>query len=278
MGLKDIAKMVNKANKQKSPAEEFLFMLNKAAVMGSQDESEYKGGVYRPSSIGSCLRRQFFMVEDYPADSENPPSAELVGILESGTDRHERIQNTVQKMKRFDIDCEWIDPEEWVKTRKPVGTVFKRREGNEARFYNYILNMHFKCDGIIKFRGQYYILEIKTEASFKHRGRVEPVPKHISQASSYSLGLGVGKVMFLYENRDVLGKKPFAVTITDEMRFKTVEEIETIETYRTLGKVPPMTDNDNDCKYCPFVGRCKRVGETEDIFDDGLQPHEEAGS
>lgn len=265
MALKNIAKMVHKANKDKTPAEEFLYMLNAAAVKLSQNDSEYKSGVYRPSSLGGCLRNQYYQVEGQPQDSNFEVSADLVGILQSGTDRHERIQNTVKEMQSVNMPVEWIDPKDWVDRKKPYGTKFYRYEGNEARFINTTLNLFFKCDGIIRFKNKVYILEIKTEASFKHRGRVSPVPKHIVQASAYGLALGIDNIMFLYENRDVLGKRPFAHAVTEKTKSDIIEEIETVETYRKLKKIPPMTTDEKNCTYCDFKNICKQTGETEEI-------------
>lgn len=256
--------MVAKANQEKTPAQEFLFQLNKAIEL-STDGDEYKGGVFRGSSIGSCIRSQFYMVEDYPRDpGSETRDASMVGIAESGTDAHERLQNHIiraSKLGKFDF--EWVDVEDWLKRRPQLGTEVVRREGNEVRLRNRILNLHSKCDGIIKFQGQYYILEIKTETSFKHRGRTEPATMHKKQASTYSILLGINQVMFLYVNRDVYNKKPFVQEVTDEMRMEVVQEIETIETYRNLKKLPPKIDDPSGCKYCNFKSQCVKDGVTE---------------
>lgn len=265
MSLKDIAKLVHKAKEKKDPADEFMYLLLEATKKLADQDSEYQGGVYRPSSLGGCLRMQYFQVENAQQDPPGEGDPNMIGMAESGTDRHERLQNTVQQMESLGMDVIWVDPEEWARTKAPKGTQVVRREGNEVRFKNTILNLFFKCDGIIKFKNRYYILEFKTEISFKNRGRTAPDPKHIKQASAYSLGLGINEIMFVYENRDMLGKRTFLQTITKEMHQAVVEEIETIETYRTLKKVPPMTTNEKDCTYCDFKVLCKQVGKTEEI-------------
>lgn len=265
MSLKDIAKMIHKASKQKDPAEEFSYMLGEAIKQLSNDNSEYQAGVYRPSSLGGCLRSQYYQAEGARQDDVTEVDPQMVGMAESGTDRHERLQNVIQKMEGLGMAVEWIDPNDWAKNRAPKGTIVVRQEGNEVRFRNTILNLHFKCDGIIKFLGHYYILEIKTEVSFKFRGRISPDPKHIKQASAYSLGLGISNILFIYENRDVLLKKAFVYKITEEQHGEVIHEIETIETYRTLKKIPPMSTIKRDCTYCNFKMLCKTEGRTEEI-------------
>lgn len=265
MSLKDIAKMIHKASQEKDPAEEFMYMFNEATKKLSDENSEYQAGVYRPSSLGGCFRKQYYQAENAEQDSHVDKTIELIGMAESGTDRHERLQNTVQKMESLGMDVIWVDPNEWARNRAPKGTKVVRQEGNEVRFENTVLNLFFKCDGIIKFKGTYFIMEFKTEVSFKYRGRTSPDPKHIKQASAYSLGLGIDKIMFIYENRDMLQKKPFVHTVTDAERSEVIQEIETVETYRKLKKLPPMTTNENDCNYCTFRNICKIAGNTEGI-------------
>lgn len=265
MGLKDIAKYVAQANKSKTPAEEMLFQIERAMTMDSSTD-EYKGGVYRGSSIGGCLRNQYYQVENVPRDPKSEQaSPSMVGILESGTDTHERIQNHIIGMKDKGFELQWVDVEDWLKRRPQRGTRIVKREGNEVRLANDILNLYSKCDGIVYFRGQYYVLEIKTEASFKHRGRTEPVGKHKTQAATYSLLTGIDKVLFMYINRDVHNRKTFIHEVTNEDRMKVVQEIETIESYRHLGKIPPMIEDTTVCNYCPFKRTCKKDGVTEPI-------------
>lgn len=260
MGLKDLAKMVNNATKEKTLEEEFLYQLNDTISRTQTPRQPSK--TFKPSSLGGCTRRIFFEVSGAEVDKAKPADANLVGINESGTDRHERIQTYITKMKEHGHDVEWIDVEDYLTQFPQTGTRVVEKKGMETKLYNEVLNLSFMCDGVIKFKGVYYIIEIKTEASFKWIARTKPEEKHTFQASSYSACLGISNIMFLYENRDVCGKKVYHVEITQEDREEKVfGRIEMVNEYIRQQIAPPVTEQDKkDCKYCPFTTICREVG------------------
>ena len=79
----------------------------------------------------------------------------------------------------------------------------------ETKLYDKNLNMSFLCDGIIRYKDKYYILELKTEASFKFNSRSDVDPKHHNQGTAYSHEFGIDDVIFIYINRDILDMKPY---------------------------------------------------------------------
>ena len=68
---------------------------------------------YKPSSL-SCIRNMYYQRTETETDNM-PVSADLVGIGESGTDRHQRIQYYISKMSSLGIDCEYVDVAEYIK-------------------------------------------------------------------------------------------------------------------------------------------------------------------
>jgi CRISPR/Cas system-associated exonuclease Cas4 (RecB family) len=118
--------------------------------------------------------------------------------------------------------------------------------------------MSFLCDGIIKYRGHYYILEIKTEASFKFNERKGVDPSHYHQATAYSIAFGINDVLFLYECRDNCSKKAFMLHVTDDMKQELLSYIEECDSYIKKLKVPPIPENvpKKACSYCNYKGRC----------------------
>lgn len=270
MNLRDLAKMVNRATEDKNPAEQFMHDLNQVIQMENQPRPVRPN--FKPSMLGGCLRRVYFCVTGVEPDY-NLPSPELVGMGESGTDRHDRIQNYVAKMKEKGFQWEWIDVAKFVETRKPTGTRVIEQVGMETKLYNDILDLSFMCDGVIKdtSTGQYYILEIKTEASFKFNTHDGIYDDHEIQGSCYSVALGIDKIIFLYENRDFCSKKVGYVEITDEMKqLNVLDRIEFVNNYVADGKVPPKTVSTNSiilndrkqCTYCSYKEECKKWGDS----------------
>jgi CRISPR/Cas system-associated exonuclease Cas4 (RecB family) len=273
MSLKNLAKMINQANKVKTPEQEFLFMLNQTISRLHEETKRQPSQSFKPSSLGGCWRRVYYEVTGAEMDRGKMEEASSVGILESGTDRHDRIQTAVMEMKRMGYDCEWIDVAEYLKIRPVPGTRIVDRKGNETKLKNDILNLSFMCDGIIKLNGKYYILEIKTEASFKFMSRAEVVEQHKVQATCYSVGIGIDNVIFLYENRDLCQKKTFEYQVTAyDKQDRVVHVIETVNNHIEEKTVPEKTTQQSQCKYCPFTGICKKQGDIkEDINYDNSQ-------
>lgn len=260
MSLKNLAKLVKQATKvNMTPAKEFENFLNQAIVMNERKNVRPPSKTYKPSSLGGCIRKVYFEVTGAPIDTYNEVDPSFVGICESGTDRHERIQNAVMSMKELGMNCEWIDVEEYLKLYPQEGTVVVQRVGNEVKLRNTIHNMSFLCDGIIKFGGKYYILEIKTEFSMQWQSRKDAAPMHKVQAASYSLCLGIDDVIFVYEQRDFCKKQYYHVPITKlDRKEKVLDVIESVESHRENETVPEKTEITSQCNYCMFKEECKK--------------------
>ena len=78
---------------------------------------------YKPSSL-HCIRNMYFQITGAELEGERATS-ELIGICESGTDRHERIQNAVAEMSNNGIDCEYIDVQEYIETKHKEGQLLE---------------------------------------------------------------------------------------------------------------------------------------------------------
>ena len=246
--LSGIAKLI-KASKNASPDTSFLNELIR--TIENLDEKREPSKAYKPSSLGGCMRNMYFQMVGAKLDG-TPTDYCLIGICESGTDRHDQLQNYVAKMKDQGFDCEWVDVEQYVNEFKPEGTTVLSKHGMETKCYNEIFNLRFLCDGIIKYKGEYYILEIKTESTYKFGSHDEPYPEHKVQATTYSMAFGIDKVMFLYENRD----KKIVINITP-----CVNSLQTIETDIILNPLNAVIDKD----YCEviYLSRTPDVSSTQ---------------
>ena len=213
---------------------------------------------YKPSSL-QCIRNMYYQRTETDVDSPSV-SADLVGIGESGTDRHLRIQYYISHMKDYGIDCEYVDVATYIQEHNVPDLEVISKTEYETKLYSPKYNLRFLMDGIIKYKGTYYILEIKTESMHKwiNRGGVDP--SHYNQAYTYSLCLGIPVVFFIYENRDCCSKKYYPFTVTDENRQSIVTKLETCESYVNSGIVPDKTTDIplKICNYCNYKLTCRR--------------------
>jgi hypothetical protein len=236
----------------KAPVNEaFIADLNTAIEMMDKKNKRKPSQSYKPSSM-KCIRNMFYQVTGAEQDQDRR-SASFVGIGESGTDRHLRIQEAVTFMKEFGMDCEYVDVGSYVTSHNLNKLEITSKKQFETHLIHKDLNASFLCDGIILYKGHYYILEIKTEASFKWQQRTDVAEEHYNQAIMYSVCLGIDDVIFVYENRDTCDKKAFLFQVTDEMKYsKIISRIEECDSYVKKLIVPPKPADvtKKTCQYC----------------------------
>ena len=239
------------------PEKAFLLDLKRSIELTDKKESHQGSPNYKPSCMG-CIRQMYYIRKGIPEDAENNADYQLIGICNSGTDIHVRVQTYVSKMKENGIDCEYVDVGQFVNSRNLQDIEVVSHNGMETKLYHKTLHMSFLCDGIIKYKGIYYILELKTEGNNKFWQRQDVDPSHYNQATCYSLSLGLDDVVFLYISRDNLDMKSFMFHVTPEMKQDIEGLITNCENYVQEGKVPPKPDNveKKTCAYCDYRSRC----------------------
>ena len=259
--LKNISRLIDIANEKLSVEESFLSDLKRSIELTAKKCSRKPSQTYKPSSM-NCMRAMYYQV--IGADTVDEPNYTNVGICNAGSDIHERIQQAVIDMKDNGMDCEYINVADFVRSRnlEDIEIVqepdFEKGQ-YETKLYNKKYNMSFLCDGIIKYKGIYYILELKTEASFKWQTRAGVDPKHYNQGIAYSINLGIDNVIFVYINRDILDMKAFMFNVTQDMRDELLQKIIECQGYVERHIAPPKPDMGKyGCKYCGYKNVCDK--------------------
>ena len=255
--LKNVCRLLDK---QEQPVEqEFLSDLKRSIEIQDEVNRRMPSKTFKPSGM-KCMRAMYYQVIGVEPDKENS-SYIGVGICNAGSDIHERIQTAISKMKDFGIDCEYVDVGEFVKSRKLSCIEVVSKQGMETKLYHTGLNMSFLCDGIIRYKGKYYIVELKTETVNKFWSRKEVAAEHYNQATAYSLALGLDEVIFIYISRDNLEMKSFMLKVTDEMRNNLLGFIACCQEYIDKETEPPIPAEANAkfCQYCGYKTACKGV-------------------
>lgn len=265
----DLFKMIKAAEQAQTIEEQFISDLNRVIQFGKDQYTP--SNTIKPSALGGCFREQWFMLNSAEQDAAKLENADNLTILESGNDRHNRLQNHLQNASRYGVPIEWVAPEDEVAKAQLMGinTVVKRRDGNEVLCHNSDYNLNFKCDGIIIYRGIKMILEIKTEDHFKWITRYGPEPKHEFQAAAYSIGFGINYVMFLYENRNYTTRKAYKVEVSTEFKEIVRNRIVHITAYKNANKIPPREKT--KCTYCKYKAVCKQNGDSESYEVEALK-------
>ena len=227
--------------------------------MTANKDSGLPSKTFKPSGM-QCKRGCYYQIMGVQPD-ESKASFNMVGICNSGTDIHVRVQTAVMQMKENGIDCDWVDVEEYVKSHDLDYLIVREKKGTETKLYDtrYGTYISFMCDGIIRYKGKYYILEIKSESSNKWYARTDVDKKHYHQAISYSNSFKLDDVLFLYVERDLLNCKCYKFHVTDDMRKEIVDFITDVQGYVERQIAPPKDDlPKNICNYCGYQTQCRK--------------------
>jgi len=258
--LKNVCRLIETVKETLPPEQDFLNDLKRSIEMTADKSSRLPSKTYKPSGM-NCIRASYYQIMGVQPD-ESSSSYSLVGICNSGTDIHVRVQTAVEQMKENGMDCEYIDVADFVKSRNLDYLEIVSKNGMETKLYHKNLNMSFMCDGIIKYKGHYYILELKTESGYKFINRKDVDNSHYNQAVAYSLAFKLDEVIFVYINRDVLDMKSFLFKVTPEMKADLIGYIEECDGYVKRMIAPPKPENvlKKACSYCMYKTQCRKDG------------------
>jgi CRISPR/Cas system-associated exonuclease Cas4 (RecB family) len=212
---------------------------------------------YSPSGM-NCSRAMFYKSSGVSAEQEKK-NMSTIGILESGTDRHLRIQQYFIKSKTF----KYLDVSSYIESQgdalKHLKVVRKSENGVETMVLDTRYGIQFLADGLIEYDGKIYVLEIKTETSYKYQSRKGIAPEHLTQGITYSICFGLDDILFLYECRDNCDKKIYHFKPTEQMKKDYVlDKIALCDEAKKTG-IPPVVDRElMNCRYCKYKKRCQQ--------------------
>lgn len=256
--IRNISRLIDIAKEELPVEEAFLGDLKRSIEKEDEQDRRKPSQFYKPSSM-NCLRSMFYQRTGKDTD-EKTSSYVGIGICNAGTDIHLRIQRAVLHMKRMGFDCVYVDVGKYIKKHEVSDVEVIQQSGFETKLRHDKLALSFMCDGIIKYRGDYYILELKSESSYKWASRTGVDPHHYRQATAYSLSLGLDKVIFVYINRDMLDMKAYMFQPTDEMKQDLVGLIDNCEGYvkRLIAPPKPVDIDRKTCEYCDYKEACRK--------------------
>lgn len=256
--LKNVMRLIDNAKETLPIEQNFLNDLKRSMELEDEKYHRLPSKTYKPSGM-NCIRASYYQVSGVQPD-EGKSNYTMIGICNAGTDIHVRVQTAVEQMKQNNMDCEYIDVAEFVKQRNITYLDIVSKNGMETKLYHKTLNMSFMCDGIIKYNNHYYILEIKTESSFKFMNRKEVDPSHYNQGTAYSVAFGLNEVIFLYINRDIFDMKAYMFNVTDDMKSDLIGYIDECDSYVKRMIAPPKPENvtKKACSYCSYKSQCKK--------------------
>jgi len=257
--LKNVCRLIDVVQKEVPVEKAFLNDLERSIEITTDKTARKPSQTYKPSSM-NCIRNMYY--QRTGADQDNSGSSYvLTNICNVGTDVHERIQKYVVGMKENGMDCEYVDVAKFVRDRGLTDKLdIISQQGMETKLFHKTLQMSFLCDGIIKYKNHYYILELKTEGSYKWTSRQGVDESHYNQGTAYSIAFDIPEVVFVYISRDTLDMKSFLFVPTNEMKQDLIGRIENCEEYVSKLQAPPKPIDvpKKACNYCNYKSLCRK--------------------
>lgn len=258
--LKNVMRLIEVANTDVPVEQQFLNDLKRSIELDADKDSKLPSKTYKPSGM-NCIRASYYQITGKEPDKTSS-NYTLIGICNSGTDTHVRIQTAINGMRENGIDCDYINVAKFVKDRELDYLQIVSQNGMETKLYHKKLNMSFMCDGIIRYKNHYYILELKTESTYKFMNRQGVDSSHYNQATAYSLAFGLDEVLFVYINRDTFDMKSYIFNVSGDMKENLIGYIEECDSYVKRLVAPPKPEDVSKkaCSYCIYKTQCKKDG------------------
>ncbi len=208
-----------------------------------------------------CNRRSWFRLRGVEPDNVKVVDRTLNFTAEIGTACHRIIQSNLKDALKDD----WISVEDHLKSIDfPYQYSLKVDDsGFEHQIEIVSPPIRFACDGIIRWRGKKYLLEIKTSEFSSWNSMTDPKEEHVDQIKCYATLLQLSGVLFLYQDRQYGEFKCYEVKITDIERQEVLNRFEYVMDMVKKNLAPePLPRGDKWCTsaMCPYYKKCSEYG------------------
>ena len=242
---------------------DFLIMYNQLLVDEIATKNEQpKHQTFAPSQM-RCDRVSWFRLRGTQPDKVKEPDTTLGFTAQIGTACHEAIQERLIKK----LGNDWISVKQWIADNPDF---FKGYEMNiQEKGYETQIELtkpypvRFACDGIVRFNGKVYLLEIKTAEFSSLNDLTGPKEKHLDQIKCYSTLLGIDDVLFLYQDRQWGELKCFEVNVSELEHRAVRAKMDNVMYLAEVNIAPeglPVGDPDCNPSMCPYYKTCKEWG------------------
>ncbi len=217
----------------KDPEENKLERLLKDGLtsLWRKEKSEHQTtkGIYYPSYIGSCLRKQFYIY----TVGESVTSEELA-IFMTGKGVHELVAKAFGEIVKVESVEEKISLELTDK-----------------------IKLSGRIDIIIAdIEGKKYLIEVKSASKIPD----SPYESHMLQLHAYMQALKFEEGYLLYWNKRSGEIRVFKIIKNDEMMKKLYERVAMLDYYISINSPPPPESYQNgkiwECRKCPYLNLC----------------------
>ena len=248
---------VQQAKFNSANSSEFLSLYEAALdddIRGAESSAPSK--TFAPSQI-RCRRISWFRLRGVLPEKEDIVDRTLNFTAQVGTACHQRIQDVLSKK----LDANWIDPEEYLNKFNFPYKYECHKNGFETQIEIFEpVPIKFAPDGIIFWKGKYWLLEIKTSEYSSFDDLSAPKQQHVDQIRCYAALLNLHNVLVIYQDRIYGNLKCYELTITDPDMDQVRSMFREVQECVKKNIAPPkLPKGDNWCSpsRCRYYNKCK---------------------
>ena len=220
-----------------------------------EEESKIPSRTFAPSQI-RCKRVSWFRLRGVASEPETIVDRTTNFTAVVGTACHRNIQTILSKK----LGKDWIDVETYLKQLNPDYEYTCRKTEFETQIEIFKpVPIKFAPDGIIFWKGKYWLLEIKT-SDFSSFGELSgPKSTHLDQIKTYATLLHIQNVLVIYQDRLYGGLKCFEVQVTSGDMQAIWDMFAEVQDYVNKNIAPPKPADTRYCNssYCRYCSKCK---------------------
>ena len=219
------------------------------------EESEKPSQTFAPSSI-RCKRISWFRLRGVDPESEAKVDRALQFTADIGIACHHIIQSTLINSLKGD----WLDVKEYLSKLNPPYKYSCEQLGFETRISIVDPPIKFAPDGIIRFKEEEILFEIKSceHNSFEKLSDIKP--NHLDQVKCYCTLLHLHRAIVMYIDRQYGDLKCYEVIVKDSDMQDIWNMFKEVQDYVAKNIAPPKPLDTRYCSpsYCRYYNRCKQ--------------------
>ena len=209
----------------------------KAALRYEANAEKPTMGIYRPSLLPLCLRRQWLIYK-----KGLPVSEEKAGIFRIGELFHGFLSRA---FRSSGLD---------VRAEEAPFMIVLLSEGKEPKLgLGPGLRISGRADLILAIDGEAYVIEAKSI----RRLPSEPLRHHVAQLQLYLAGLGLKRGFLVYLDKEALRHAIFPIEYDASLLRGILERARRLHEALLSDRSPEPDGEPWECGYCEFRGECE---------------------
>lgn len=218
--------------------------------------AEPKSKTFAPSSV-RCKRLSWFRLRGVEPDKIQHVDRVTEFTAEIGTACHEIIQKNLSEILG---DC-WIDVGDYLSSINFPYEYTIERSGYETRVSIPSIPIKFACDGLIRWKGKIWLLEIKTSEFSSFDELTNMKDQHVDQVVTYASIFNIHDVLVLYQDRQYGSLKCYERHVSDTEMITTFVMFDEVKRCVDANIAPDrLPKGDIWCSRCIYSKRCKEWG------------------